>query len=186
MSPRLLEKFRVEVIPEMQKKYGIKNPMAVPHIEKVVVNMGVGEAISDVKILDRAAVDLSTITGQKPQIRRAKKAISNFKLRENLPVGCKVTLRRSRMYEFIDRLVNISLPRIRDFNGVSRKAFDRDGNYTLGIQDQGIFPEIDPGVRDHRIQGMDITIVIKNGDKEKNTELLRLLGMPFTKLAEGK
>jgi large subunit ribosomal protein L5 len=184
MSPRLLEKYRTEVIPEMQKKYGIKNPMAVPHLDKVVVNMGVGEAISDVKILDRAAVDLATITGQKAQIRRAKKAISNFKLRENLPVGAKVTLRRQRMYEFLDRLVNISLPRIRDFNGVSRKAFDREGNYTLGIKDQGIFPEIDPGARDHRIQGMDITFVIKNGDKEKNFELLRLFGMPFTKDAK--
>ena len=181
MMPRLLEKYRKEVIPEMQKKYGVKNPMAIPHVDKVVVNMGVGEAISDVKILDRAAVDLATITGQKPAIRRAKKAISNFKLRENLPVGCKVTLRRVRMYEFIDRLVNISLPRIRDFNGVSRKAFDREGNYTLGIQDQGIFPEIDAGARDHRIQGMDITFVIKGGDKDKNLELLRLLGMPFSK-----
>ncbi len=181
MSPRLLERYRKEVIPEMQKKFSINNPMAVPQIEKVVVNMGVGEAIADVKILDRAAVDLATITGQKPSVRRAKKAISNFKLRENLPVGCKVTLRRMRMYEFIDRLVNISLPRIRDFNGVSRKSFDRDGNYTLGIQDQGIFPEIDAGARDHRIQGMDITFVIKGGDKEKNMELLRLLGMPFTK-----
>ncbi len=165
----------------MQKKFAIKNPMAVPQIDKVVVNMGVGEAISDVKILDRAAVDLATITGQKPTIRRAKKAISNFKLRENLPVGCKVTLRRARMYEFIDRLVNVSLPRIRDFNGVSRKSFDREGNYTLGIQDQGIFPEIDPGARDHRIQGMDITFVIKGGDKDKNFELLRLFGMPFAK-----
>lgn len=181
MSPRLLEKYRKEVIPEMQKKFDITNPMAVPQIEKVVVNMGVGEAISDVKILDRAAQDLATITGQKPTIRRAKKAISNFKLRENLPVGCKVTLRRMRMYEFIDRLVNVSLPRIRDFNGVSRKAFDREGNYTLGIQDQGIFPEIDVGARDHRIQGMDITFVIKGGNKDKNMELLRLLGMPFTK-----
>ena len=181
MNPRLLEKYRTEVIPEMQKKFGINNPMAIPHVDKVVVNMGVGEAISDVKILDRSAVDLATITGQKPTIRRAKKAISNFKLRENLPVGCKVTLRRARMYEFIDRLVNVSLPRIRDFNGVSKKAFDREGNYTLGIVDQGIFPEIDAGARDHRIQGMDITFVIKNGDKEKNFELLRLLGMPFSK-----
>ncbi len=181
MNPRLQEKYRKEVIPAMQEKFGIKSPMAVPQIEKVVINMGVGEAISDVKILDRAAVDLATITGQKPTIRRSKKAISNFKLRENLPVGCKVTLRRQRMYEFIDRLVNISLPRIRDFNGVSRKAFDRGGNYTLGITDQGIFPEIDPGARDHRIQGMDITIVIKGGDKEKNMELLQLMGMPFTK-----
>lgn len=167
----------------MQKKYGIKNPMAVPQIDKIVVNMGVGEAISDVKILERAAVDLSTITGQKPTIRRSKKAISNFKLRENLPVGCKVTLRRGRMYEFIDRLVNISLPRIRDFNGVSRKAFDREGNYTLGITDQSIFPEIDVTARDHRIQGMDITFVIKGGDRDKNFELLRLFGMPFTKEA---
>jgi large subunit ribosomal protein L5 len=181
VNPRLLEKYRKEVIPEMQKKFDISNPMAVPQIEKVVVNMGVGEAISDVKILDRAAIDLGTITGQKPSIRRAKKAISNFKLRENLPVGCKVTLRRARMYEFIDRLVNVSLPRIRDFNGVSRKSFDREGNFTLGIIDQGIFPEIDVGARDHRIQGMDITFVIKGGDKEKNLELLRLFGMPFTK-----
>lgn len=181
MSARLLEKYKVEVVPEMQKKYGIKNNMAVPRIEKVVINMGVGEAISDVKILDRAAVDMATISGQKPTIRRSKKAISNFKLRENLPVGCKVTLRRNRMYEFIDRLVNVSLPRIRDFNGVSRKAFDRDGNYTLGIIDQGIFPEIDIGARDHRIQGMDITFVIRDGNKEQNLELLRLLGMPFTK-----
>ena len=181
MSPRLLEKFRSEIIPQMQKKFGIKNPMAVPRIDKVVLNMGVGEAISDVKILDRAALDLGLITGQKPAIRRAKKAISNFKLRENLAVGCKVTLRRAFMYEFIDRLVNVSLPRIRDFNGVSRKSFDREGNYSLGITDQAIFPEIDVSARDHRIQGMDITFVIKGGDKEKNFELLRLIGMPFGK-----
>ena len=181
MIARLLEKYRKEVIPAMQKQFGIKNPMAVPQVDKIVVNMGVGEAISDVKILDRAALDLATITGQKPAVRRAKKAISNFKLRENLAVGCKVTLRRARMYEFMDRLVNISMPRIRDFNGASRKSFDRDGNYTLGISDQGIFPEIDAGARDHRIQGMDITFVIKGGDKETNLELLRLLGMPFGK-----
>ncbi|HLD87883.1 MAG TPA: 50S ribosomal protein L5 [Candidatus Omnitrophota bacterium] len=181
MIPRLQDKYRKEVIPVMQKKFGIKNPMAVPHIEKIVVNMGVGEAIADVKILDRAAVDLATITGQKPTVRRSKKAISNFKLREDLPVGCKVTLRRGRMYEFMDRLVNVSLPRIRDFNGFSRKAFDRGGNYTLGISDQSIFPEIDAGARDHRVQGMDITFVIKGGDQERNLELLQLLGMPFTK-----
>ncbi len=181
MAPRLLEKYRKEVIPEMQKKFGIKNPMAVPHLEKIVVNMGVGEAISDVKLLDRSAEDLALITGQKPTVRRAKKAISNFKLRENLPVGCKVTLRKSRMYEFLDRLVSISLPRIRDFNGVSRKSFDREGNYSLGITDQSIFPEIDAGVRDHRIQGMDITVVIRGGSLEKNLELLRLFGMPFSK-----
>lgn len=181
MVPRLLEKYRKEVIGEMQKKYNIENPMSVPHLEKIVINMGVGEAMSDVKILDRAAEDLATITGQKPTIRRSKEAISNFKLRENQPVGCKVTLRSHRMYEFLDRFVSITLPRIRDFNGVSRKSFDKAGNYSLGIQDQSIFPEIDAGARDHRIQGMDITFVIKNGDKERNTELLRLFGMPFTK-----
>ncbi len=184
MTPRLQEKYRKDIIPAMQEKFGIKGPMAVPQIEKVVVNMGVGEAIADVKFLDRAAEDLAAITGQKPAIRRSKKAISNFKLRENLPIGCKVTLRRRRMYEFIDRLVNVSLPRIRDFNGVSRRSFDRGGNYTLGINDQGIFPEIDAGSRDHRIQGMDITFVIKGGDKDKNLELLRLMGMPFTKQAQ--
>ena len=181
MAARLLDKFRKEVIGQMQEKFDIKNPMAVPHLDKVVINMGVGEAISDVKILDRAAQDLAMITGQKPLVRRAKKAISNFKLRENLPVGCKVTLRRARMYEFVDRLVNVSLPRIRDFNGTSPKAFDRQGNYTLGISDQSIFPEIDAGARDHRIQGMDITFVFKGGNKDKNFELLRLLGMPFAK-----
>ncbi len=185
MIPRLQDKYRKEVIPVMQKKFEIKNPMAVPHIEKIVVNMGVGEAISDVKILDRAANDLAAITGQKPTVRRSKKAISNFKLREDLPIGCKVTLRRQRMYEFMDRLVNASLPRIRDFNGFSRKAFDRGGNYTLGITDQSIFPEIDAGARDHRVQGMDITFVIKGGDQERNMELLRLLGMPFTKVGAG-
>ncbi|MBI3601668.1 MAG: 50S ribosomal protein L5 [Candidatus Omnitrophica bacterium] len=181
MAVRLLDKYRKEVIAQMQQQFDIKNPMAVPYLDKVVVNMGVGEAISDVKILDRAAQDLAIITGQKPLIRRAKKAISNFKLRENLPVGCKVTLRRARMYEFVDRLVNVSLPRIRDFNGSSRKGFDRQGNYTLGISDQSIFPEIDAGARDHRMQGMDITFVFKGGNKDLNFELLRLLGMPFAK-----
>ncbi len=181
MTPRLLEKYRNDVIPAMKTKFAIENPMAVPHLDKIVINMGVGEAMSDVKILDRAAENLATISGQKPTIRRSKEAISNFKLRENQPVGCKVTLRRARMYEFLDRLVSITLPRIRDFNGVSRKSFDKAGNYSLGIQDQGIFPEVDAGARDFRIQGMDITLVIKNGDKEKNTELLRLFGMPFTK-----
>ena len=180
-APRLLEKYRKEVVPQMQEKFKINNPMAVPHLSKIVINMGVGEAIGDVKLLDRAAEHLATITGQKPSIRRSKKAISNFKLRENLPIGCKVTLRRVRMYGFLDRLVNVSLPRIRDFNGTSRKAFDKGGNYTLGIVDQGIFPEIDPGARDYRIQGMDISFVFEGGNKEQNFEVLRLLGMPFTK-----
>lgn len=181
MAPRLLEKYRKEVVVEMQKKFGIDNIMAVPRLEKIVVNMGVGEAIGDIKILERAAQDLAMITGQKSAITRSKKAISNFKLRENLPVGCKITLRRYRMYEFLDRLLSVSLPRIRDFNGVSKKAFDRMGNYSLGITDQGIFPEIDAGARDHRTQGMDITFVFKGGNKEQTFELLRLLGMPFSK-----
>ena len=179
--PRLLEKYRKEVVVEMKKKFGIDNVMAVPRLEKIVVNMGVGEAIGDIKILERAAQDLATITGQKPAVTRSKKAISNFKLRENIPVGCKITLRRYRMYEFLDRLLSVSLPRIRDFNGVSKKAFDRAGNYTLGISDQGIFPEIDVGARDHRSQGMDITFVFKGGNKEQTFELLRLFGMPFSK-----
>lgn len=180
MTPRLLEKFRKEVIPQMQSKYSIKNPMAVPRLEKIVVNMGVGEAISDMKIMETAMSELTIITGQKPSLRRSKIAISNFKLKENAPVGCKVTLRRFRMYEFMDRLVNVALPRIRDFNGVSRKAFDRDGNYTVGISEQTIFPEIDPG-KAQRAQGMDITFVFDHGPKEHTMDVLALLGMPFTK-----
>ena len=181
MVPRLLEKYRKQVAVEVQKKFGIDNVMAVPSLEKIVVNMGVGEAIGDIKLLERSAQDLAMITGQKPTITRSKKAISNFKLRENLPIGCKVTLRRYRMYEFLDRLLNITLPRIRDFNGVSKKAFDRAGNYSLGISDQSIFPEIDIISRDHRTQGMDITFVFKGGNKEQTFEVLRLLGMPFSK-----
>ena len=181
MKSELFVKYQKEVLPEMQKKYGITNVMAVPRIEKIVVNMGVGEARDDIKFLEQAAEDLATITGQKPVTRRATKAISNFRLRLGLPVGCKVTLRRDRMYEFLNKLVNVVLPRIRDFNGVSRKSFDRDGNYTLGMKEQSIFPEIDPTKRDFHAQGMDITIVIKNGSPEKNLELLRLFGMPFTK-----
>lgn len=181
VAARLLEKYRKEVIPQIQKQFNIKNPMAVSRLSKIVVNMGVGEAIGDAKLLDRAAGDLAAITGQKPTIRRSKKAISNFKLRENLPIGCKVTLRRCRMYEFFDRLVNVSLPRIRDFNGTSRKSFDHRGHYSLGISDQSIFPEIDAGARDHRMQGMDISFIFEGGNKEQNFELLRLLGMPFAK-----
>ncbi len=180
MTPRLLERFRKEIIPQVQSKFSIKNPMAIPRLEKIVVNMGVGEAISDMKIMETAMSELAIITGQKPSLRRSKIAISNFKLRENAPVGCKVTLRRLRMYEFLDRLVNVALPRIRDFNGVSRKAFDKQGNYTVGISEQTIFPEIDPG-KAQRTQGMDITFVFDHGPKEHTMEVLALLGMPFSK-----
>jgi large subunit ribosomal protein L5 len=181
VKSELVEKYQKEVVPAMKEKFGIKNVMAVPRLEKIVVNMGVGEARDDMKMLDQAAEDLAAITGQKPSLRRAKKAISNFRLREGLAVGCKVTLRRARMYEFLERFISVVLPRIRDFNGVSKKSFDREGNYTLGMKEQSIFPEIDPTKRDFRAQGMDITIVIKGGDPEKNLELLTLMGMPFTK-----
>ena len=180
MEPNLLKKYKEVAIPKMKEKFGEKNIMALPRLEKIVINMGVGDAIGDMKILDSAVADLAAITGQKPAITRAKKAISNFKLRENLPIGCKVTLRRAKMYEFLDRLVNVTLPRIRDFNGVSEKSFDEQGNFSIGVEEQVIFPEIDSGKITHA-QGMDITFVFNNGSKERTHELLRLLGMPFRK-----
>ena len=179
MVPRLLEKYRKEIVPQMMQELKLKNRMACPRIEKVVVNMGVGEALQDVKILERAMDELAQITGQKPIMRRAKKAISNFKIKENSPIGCKVTLRRAMMYEFMDRLLNIALPRIRDFRGVSPDAFDQAGNYTLGLSEQGIFPEIEYD-KLTRTQGMDITFVIKNvRSKEEARLVLKLFGLPF-------
>ncbi len=180
MELRLLKKYTEEIIPEMKNKFGVKNALALPRLEKIVVNMGVGEAISDIKIMDMAVKDLEMITGQKPVIRKSRIAISNFKLREGVPVGCKVTLRRARMYEFLDRFLNVCLPRIRDFNGVSQKSFDRQGNYTLGITDQVIFPEID-STRIARTQGMDISFVFNRGPRAQTFEILRLWGMPFQK-----
>jgi len=180
MMPRLQQEYREKAVPKMQEAFGIKNRMAVPCLEKIVINMGVGKAIADVKILDAAVKDLATITGQQPVVTRAKKAISNFKIRENLPIGCKVTLRRTRMYEFLDRLVSVALPRIRDFNGVSTKSFDKQGNYSIGISEQAIFPEIETGKLSNT-QGMDIIFVFNKGPHEQTKELLRLLGMPFTK-----
>ncbi len=179
MTPHLLELYRNEIIPKMMGTFSLKNKMSVPRIEKIVVNMGVGEALQDVKILDKAMEDLSVITGQKPIIRRAKKAIANFKIKQGQAIGCKVTLRRKIMYEFLDRLVNIALPRIRDFRGVSPESFDKAGNYTMGLTEQGIFPEIDYD-KVGRVQGMDITFVIKNAKTtEQARELLKLFGMPF-------
>ncbi len=180
MVPRLQKKCQTEAFGYMKEKCSIDNFMAIPHLEKIAINMGVGKAIGDPKILESAVADLTMITGQKPVVTRARVAISNFKLKENAAIGCKVTLRRKRMYEFLDRLVNVALPRIRDFNGVSRKSFDKDGNYTLGISDQSIFPEIDTGRLAHT-QGMDITFVFNKGPKEHTFELLNFLGMPFTK-----
>ena len=179
MVPRLLEKYRNEICPKMQEAFQLKNRLAVPRLEKIVVNMGVGEALQDIKILDKAMDELALITGQRPILRRAKRAISNFKIRQGQAIGCKVTLRRAMMYEFMDRLINIALPRIRDFRGVSADSFDEAGNYSLGITDQTIFAEIEYD-RISRPQGMDITFVIKNAkSKEQAQELLRLFGMPF-------
>jgi len=179
MTPRLLEQYRNEIIPKMMETFSLKNRLAVPRLEKIVVNMGVGEALQDMKILEKAMEELGVITGQKPILRRAKKAIANFKIKQGQPIGCKVTLRRTIMYEFLDRLISIALPRIRDFRGISPDSFDEAGNYTLGITEQSIFPEIDYD-RVSRIQGMDITLVIKNvKTKEQARELLKLFGMPF-------
>ncbi|RJO64230.1 MAG: 50S ribosomal protein L5 [Candidatus Omnitrophota bacterium] len=179
MIPRLLEKYRKEIIPQMMQKFGVKNPMAIPRLEKIVVNMGVGEALGDIKILEKCMDELAVITGQRPIMRRAKKAIANFKIKQGNPIGAKVTLRKAMMYEFMDRLMNIAFPRIRDFRGVPDNSFDEGGNYTLGLTEQNIFPEIDYD-KISRTQGMDITFVIKNSkSKEQSKELLRLFGMPF-------
>lgn len=179
MIPRMLEKYRNEITPKMMETFNLKNKMAVPKLDKIVVNMGVGEGLQDIKILEKSMEDLSVITGQKPILRRAKKAIANFKIKEGSPIGCKVTLRRAMMYEFMDRFINVALPRIRDFRGVSADSFDKAGNYTIGLNEQGIFPEIEYD-KITRAQGMDITFVIKRSKtKEQAKELLKLFGMPF-------
>lgn len=186
MTPRLVEKYRNEIVPKLCETFGLKNKLAAPRLDKIVVNMGVGEALADIKVLDKAMEDLALITGQKPIMRRAKKAISSFKVRQGAPVGCKVTLRRAIMYEFVDRLINVALPRIRDFRGVSSKSFDQAGNYTLGLTEQAVFPEVEYD-RITRTQGMDITFVIKNAEeKEQAKELLKLFGMPFQQDTEQK
>jgi len=175
---RLKEIYIKEVVPKLQSDFSYKSSMQVPHIEKVVVNMGLGEAIQNVKILDSAVAELNAITGQKSVITKAKKSIATFKLREGMPIGCMVTLRRERMYEFLDRLMNISLARVRDFKGVSGKAFDGKGNYTLGVKEQLIFPEINYDAVD-KIKGMNITIVTSAKTDEEGKALLKYLGMPF-------
>lgn len=175
---RLKEKYLKEVRSALQTKFGYENAMKIPRLEKVVLNMGVGKAISNSKILDAAAKDLAAIAGQKPVITRARQSISNFKLREGMAIGAKVTLRGARMYEFLDKFININLPRVRDFRGVSPKSFDGRGNYTIGVKEQLIFPEIDYDKVDH-VQGMDITIVTTAKTDEEARELLAKLGMPF-------
>ena len=178
MATRLKDKYTKEVRKKLQDQFGIKNPMAVPKIEKVVLNMGVGEAISNIKVLDNAVDELTTITGQKPVVTKAKKSIASFKLREGQSIGTRVTLRGEKMYEFLDRLINIALPRVRDFRGVPTKSFDGRGNYTLGIRDHVIFPEIDVAKVD-KSKGMNITIVTTAKNDEQARFLLRELGMPF-------
>ncbi|CUS91035.1 LSU ribosomal protein L5P [Candidatus Kryptobacter tengchongensis] len=178
--PRLKKLYHEVIIPEMMKRFGYKNVMQVPRLVKIVVNMGVGQATQDPKLLEMAMKELAKITGQQPVIRRARKSISNFKLRAGMAIGCKVTLRRERMYEFLDRLINAAIPRIRDFRGLSDKSFDGRGNYTLGIREHIIFPEINVDEVE-RIFGMDITIVTTAKTDEEAYELLRLFGMPFRK-----
>lgn len=177
---RLKEKYRTDVMDALRKRFGYSNVMAVPKMTKIVINMGVGETIKNPKAMDAAVDELQNITGQKPVVTKAKKPISSFKLRKGMPIGCCVTLRRERMFEFFDRLVNISLPRVRDFKGVSLRSFDGRGNFTLGLKDQLIFPEIDYGKVDHA-RGMNITIVTTAKSDEEARELLRLMGMPFSK-----
>lgn len=175
---RLQERYEKEVVPAMMEKFGYKNIMQVPKIEKVVINMGVGEAKDNPKVLESAVSDLQIIAGQKPVLTRAKKSVANFKIRENMALGCKVTLRNTNMYEFVDKLVSIALPRVRDFRGVSAKAFDGRGNYSLGIKEQLIFPEIEYDKVD-KVRGMDIIFVTSANTDEEARELLRFLGMPF-------
>lgn len=176
--PRLKDKYLKEAVPHLMKKFGYRNLMQVPKLEKIVINIGVGDAIENVKLLDAAINDLTLITGQKTLVRRAKKSISNFKLRGGVPIGCCVTLRGGRMLDFFDKLVNIAIPRIRDFRGVSTKSFDGRGNYNLGIKEQLIFPEIDYD-KVEKIRGMNITICTTAKTDEEGLELIKTLGMPF-------
>ncbi|MBI5598519.1 MAG: 50S ribosomal protein L5 [Deltaproteobacteria bacterium] len=178
MTARLKDYYRKEVVPAMMKEFSYTNVMQVPRVEKVVVNMGLGEATKDIKVIDAAAKDLSMITGQKPLVTRAKKSIATFKLRAGVPIGCMVTLRGAMMYEFLDRFVNFSMPRIRDFKGVNDRSFDGRGNYTMGIREQIIFPEVDYDKID-KVRGMNITISTTAKTDEEAKALLRLLGVPF-------
>ncbi len=176
--PRLQERYQSEILPALAEKLGRTNRMSLPRLEKIVINMGVGSAIQDKKYLEMAVDALAQISGQKPIVTHARKAIAGFRLREGMPIGCKVTLRGARMYEFLDRLISLALPRVRDFRGVSDQAFDGQGNYSLGLSEQLVFPELNPD-KFTRVQGMNITIVTTARNDEEARELLRQLGMPF-------
>ncbi|NLB19903.1 MAG: 50S ribosomal protein L5 [Clostridium sp.] len=179
MIPRLQDVYNEQVIPQMMEKFSYKNTMEVPKLEKIVINMGVGAAKDNAKVLESAVSDLTLIAGQKPIITKAKKSVANFKLREEMPIGCKVTLRKIQMYQFADKFINIALPRVRDFRGVSDKSFDGRGNFSIGVKEQLIFPEIEYDKVD-QIRGMDIVFVTSAKTDEEARELLRFLGMPFT------
>jgi large subunit ribosomal protein L5 len=176
----LAEKYKDEVVPALKKQFGYRNIMAIPKLSKVVVNMGVGEAIGEARTLDQAVEEMATIVGQKPAITRAKKSIANFKLRAGMPIGCRVTLRGKMMYEFMNRLMNLALPRVRDFRGVPPKGFDGRGNYTLGLKDQLVFPEINYS-KVQKVKGMNVSIVTTASTDEESRALLAHLGMPFRK-----
>jgi len=180
MASRLKEKYQKEVVPALQKEFNYSNPMQVPGIYKVVVNIGMGEAIQNAKAMDAAVSDLASITGQRPVITRAKRSVAAFKLREGMQIGTMVTLRGERMYYFLDKLMNVALPRLRDFQGVSPEAFDGRGNYTLGLREQLVFPEIDYDKVD-KVRGMEVSIVTTARSDEEGRQLLRLMGMPFRK-----
>jgi large subunit ribosomal protein L5 len=175
---RLLERYQKEIAPQLSERFGRKNRLSLPRLEKIVVNMGVGKALQDKNRMEQAVEQLAQITGQRPQVTRAKKAVSGFRLRQGNEIGCRVTLRGRRMYEFLDRLISIALPRIRDFRGVNPKSFDGHGNYSLGLSEQGVFPEIDPD-KVTFVQGMDVTFVTTTNNDDEARELLRAFGMPF-------
>ena len=178
--PRMRERYRNEIAPEMMKIFGYKNKYQVPALQKIVINVGLGEATQDIKFLDNTQDEIAAITGQRPVVTKAKKAIANFKIRKGSPVGCKVTLRRSMMYEFLDRLISVSIPRMRDFRGLPPNSFDEHGNYSFGLSEQGIFPEVDAD-KIIKIHGMDITIATSAKTAKEASELLKLFGMPFAK-----
>ena len=180
MASRLKERYKQEVVPALQKDFNYSNPMQVPTVNKVVVNIGMGEVIQNAKAMDAAVSDLATITGQRPVITRAKRSVATFKLREGMQIGCMVTLRGERMYQFLDKLMNVALPRLRDFHGVSPEAFDGRGNYTLGLREQLVFPEIDYDKID-KVRGMEVSIVTTARTDEEGRRLLTLMGMPFKK-----
>lgn len=181
MVPRLKERYQKTILPELKEKFGCANVMEVPRLEKIVVNMGVGDANTEARFMEMAINELAVITGQKPSIRKARRSISNFKLREGQNIGCMVTLRGNRMYEFMDRLFNVAMPRIRDFRGLSPKSFDKFGNYTLGLREQTVFPELNID-KVQRVRGMNITFVVKNAQgSEQSFELLKQFGLPFSR-----